>query len=147
MKYEKMSSIGIMLGRNIADVIPRNIKYDFLVPVPLHISKKRERTYNQSDFICRGISEITGIPVLPRLLKRNRFTKSQTKMDKIQRIENVRGAFEVNPLHAELIRGKNVILADDVITTGSTILECARILKENRAGHVLICSAAYDALD
>lgn len=147
MKYEKMKSIGIVLGNEIARIIPLAIKFDIVTPVPLHTAKERERTYNQSEFISRGIMEIKQIPVLPKLLSRNRFTKSQTKMDKFERIENVRGAFEINPKYQEFISGKNVILVDDVITTGSTILECARVLKENKAGYVLVCSAAYDALD
>jgi len=146
MKYEKMKSIGTMLGKEIGAVIPDNIHFDYAVPVPLHLAKERERTYNQSDYICRGIAEITGSKALPRLLKRTRFTKSQTKLDKLQRIENVKGVFEINPKYKNLIAGKNIILVDDVITTGSTILECARVLKENNAGYVTVCSAAYDAI-
>ena len=147
LKYEKMKSIGLVLGREIGKAIPGDIKFDYAVPVPLHPAKIRERTYNQSDYICKGISEILGTQVIPKLLKRTRYTKSQTKLDKTARMENVKGAFTINPKHKNTITGKNIILADDVITTGATILECAKILKENGAGKVIICSAAYDALD
>jgi len=147
LKYEKMKSIGLMLGKEIAEIIPPSVKFDYAVPVPLHRAKERERTYNQSEFICRGIAEIPGITVIPKLLERNRFTKSQTKMDKHQRIDNVKNAFEINPKHKGTVTGKNIVLADDVITTGATILECSRVLKEAGAGYVLVCSAAYDALD
>lgn len=147
LKYEKMKSIGIMLGKELAGIIPRGIKFDYTVPVPLHTAKERERTYNQSEFICRGIADVLEITVLPKLLKRTRFTKSQTKMDKHERIENVRNVFEINSKHKGTSEEKNIVLVDDVITTGSTILECAKVLKEAGAGYVLVCSTAYDALD
>lgn len=146
LKYEKMKSIGFMLGKEIACSLPGDIQFDYSVPVPLHLAKERERTYNQSEYICRGIKERAGAEVLPKLLKRNKYTKSQTKLDKLQRQENVKGVFEINPKQKSLIAGKNIILIDDVITTGATILECAHILKENGAGYVLVCSAAYDAI-
>jgi ComF family protein len=147
LKYEKMKSIGIKLGKEIAENMPKTSKIDLAVPVPLHFAKLRERTYNQSDYICRGIGSNRKIDTIPKLLKRNRFTKSQTKLDKYARQENVRSAFELNPKYKEVIQGKNIILVDDVITTGATILECARVLKESGAAYVIVCSAAYDALD
>jgi ComF family protein len=146
LKYEKMKSIGILLGKEIASAIPVSVKFDFAVPVPLHKAKERERTYNQSDYICRGIAEGLKIKVLPKLLTRTRFTKSQTKMDRNQRIENVKDAFRINPKYPEDAAGKNIILVDDVITTGSTILECAQVLNNSGANYVSVCSAAYDAL-
>ena len=147
LKYEKMKSIGYMLGNEIGKNLPQGIKFNYAIPVPLHIAKYRERTYNQSEYLCMGLSSITGSEVIPKLLLRNRFTKSQTKLDREERSKNVSGAFEINSKYKNVIHGKNVILADDVITTGATILECARVLREGGAGHVMICSAAYDALD
>jgi ComF family protein len=147
LKYEKMKSIGILLGNEIASAIPLSVKFDFAIPVPLHKAKERERTYNQSDYICRGIAEELKINVLPELLIRTRFTKSQTKMDRNQRIENVKDAFQINPKYPREAAGKNIILVDDVITTGSTILECVHILKNSGANYIITCSAAYDALD
>jgi len=114
--------------------------------VPLHRAKERERTYNQSLFICKGIGETLNIAAPDNFMKRNRFTETQTRLDKPGRKENVRGAFEINPKIKQNITGKNIILADDVITTGATILECARVLKENGCGKILICSAAYAVL-
>ncbi len=147
MKYEKMKSIGVKLGKEIAKNLPYGINFDYCTPVPLHIAKKRERTYNQSEFICRGMCKITGTITIYNLLKRIKFTKSQTRIHKTERIENVRGAFELNTKYIHTIRDKNIIVVDDVITTGATILECARVLKEAGAGNVFVCSAAYDALD
>jgi len=143
-KYSRMKSIGKVFGKKIGEEIRSGFpgKYDYTVPVPLHKSKLRERTYNQSDYICRGIGEELNIKPLEKCLGRTRCTKTQTKLSITEREENVRDAFAVNPKYGELINGKNIILVDDVITTGSTILECARVLKENGCGEVTVCSIA-----
>jgi ComF family protein len=144
LKYSKMKSIGKLFGNKIGDEIQSRFpgEYDYAVPVPLHKSKYRERTYNQSDYICRGIGESLHIKPIEKCLKRNRYTKTQTKLSITEREENVRNAFCLNEKYSGLIKGKNIILADDVITTGSTILECARVLKENGCSDVTICSIA-----
>ncbi len=144
LKYSRMKSIGKVFGRKIGEEIHARFpgNYDFTVPVPLHRSKLRERSYNQSDFICRGISEALSIKPLEKCLKRTRYTKTQTKLSITEREENVRGAFTLNEKYAETIKGKNIILVDDVITTGSTILECARVLRESGCVGVTVCSIA-----
>lgn len=149
MKYRKMKSIGKLFGSETGKRIisVNGMKFDYVIPVPLHSAKARERTYNQSDYIARGIAETIGAGVLRNALKRTRFTKSQTRLDKSQRKENVSGAFEINPKQKDKITGKNIILADDVITTGATILECAKVLRESGAGKIWICSAAYAELN
>jgi ComF family protein len=144
LKYSKMKSIGKLFGKIIGNELQKRIpvKYDYAVPVPLHLSKLRERTYNQSDYICLGIEEALNIKSLAKCLKRTRFTKTQTKLSIDERHENVRNAFALNPKYRNTIAGKNIVLADDVITTGSTILECAKVLKENGCGEVTVCSIA-----
>lgn len=149
MKYEKIKSIGRMFGEEIAAHIAKitETKFDFAVPVPLHRAKERERTYNQSHFICRGIADKLDIKIRNKSIKRVRFTQTQTKLHKLERKENVLGAFCFREKFREEFAGKNIILADDVITTGATILECARVLKENGCGKIMLCSAAYAVLD
>lgn len=149
MKYRKMKSIGKLLGSETGKQIisVNGMKFDYVIPVPLHRAKVRERTYNQSDYIAMGISEVIGAEVIRDALKRTRFTESQTRFDKVQRRENVSGAFEINTKQKDKITGKNIILADDVITTGATILECAKTLKLAGAGNIWICSAAYAELN
>jgi ComF family protein len=141
-----MKSIGKVFGRELGGRIA-GLKEEFhlVIPVPLHKAKHRERTYNQSDYICCGINEITGIPVIENCLKRVRYTESQTRLDFSQRAANVKDAFRLNKKYTEGIKGKNIILADDLITTGSTILECARILKSAGCGKLLACSIAVAA--
>jgi ComF family protein len=148
MKYCKLKSIGRLFGREIGNLINSlNIgKIDYVIPVPLHNARRRDRTYNQSEFIAEGAAGIIGADVLFKALKRTRYTGTQTKLNKPQRKENVKDAFAVNPEFSKIICNKNILLVDDVITTGATILECAAVLKAAGAGKILVCSAAYAEL-
>lgn len=149
LKYQKIKSAGIMLGREIGNcinTIPEAEKFDVIIPVPLHKAKQRDRSYNQSEYIAKGVSVVLKLPVLKNTVSRTRFTPTQTKLNKAQRLENVSGAFEINEANKADIEGKNIILCDDVITTGATILECASVLKKSGCGRLWICSAAYAEL-
>ncbi len=148
MKYRKMRSVGRMLGRDLGRLIAEMDAppFDLVIPVPLHKAKFRDRTYNQSDFIADGINETLRIKVMTGAIKRTRFTPSQTKLDKAARKENVSDAFAVNPKHAGEIKRKNIVVVDDVITTGATILECCSALKKSGAGKIWAVSAAYAEL-
>ena len=143
MKYGKMKSVGRMFGREIGGRVSSqsSFTWDYIIPVPLHKAKLRDRTYNQSEFIALGINEILKTTVLNDGILRTRFTGTQTKLNKQQRKENVKEAFSVN--HKNNVTGKNILVVDDVITTGATILECAETLKNAGAGIVWVCSAAY----
>jgi ComF family protein len=148
MKYGKMKSIGRMFGREIANRITSLSleKWDFVIPVPLHKARKRDRTYNQSEYIAEGAAQVLKTEVLPDAIKRIRRTGTQTRLNKLQRKENVKDAFAVQPESASLIQNKNILLVDDVITTGATILECAEAFKAAGAGRIWVCSAAYAEL-
>jgi ComF family protein len=147
LKYQKIKSAGKMLGEEIGKYIAlTGVKFDYIIPVPLHKAKLRERTYNQSRFIAEGIACITGIALTDDTIRRTRFTGTQTKLNKAERKQNVLNAFEVVPAAAGKLRGKNIIIADDVITTGATILECAAVVKKAGADKLWICSAAYAEL-
>lgn len=100
-----------------------------LVPVPLFHARQREREYNQAWELCRALSKRTRIPALDAM-KRIRPTTPQASLSRNQRIENLRGAFTVSRgvLRKNTLRDKAVLLVDDVLTTGSTTSECARIL-------------------
>lgn len=143
LKYDGMTSLGVELGRKLGERLRAEIpieKYDGVIPVPLHRAKCRERGYNQSDFIGKGIQEVTGLPVFQSVLHRKRFTKSQTELDAAERKMNVSGAFD---LHKGFdVSGRSFVLVDDVITTGATIEACAAALKEHDARYVLAASVA-----
>jgi len=132
IKYDGYHSLGVKAGRFVGERIaaePLLSKSDFLIPVPLHSIKKRERGYNQSEYICRGIREVTGIPVRTDLLEREKYTVSQTQLTFEERQKNVGDAFRINARRRDEIAGRSFILVDDVITTGSTINACAKELR------------------
>jgi ComF family protein len=101
-----------------------------LVPVPLHRRRLRQREFDQALALAWYLSQGVGIPCEAEILRRQRDTKSQVGLNFTERDQNVRGAFEVR--HPQSIRGKTVLLIDDVYTTGATVNECARVLQ--RAG-------------
>ncbi len=113
---------------------------DALVPVPLFSARYRERGFNQSEEICKGISRLTRLPILTSVLLRIRYTQQQAKFSREQRMDNVRGAFRVK--NSESIAGKRIALVDDVITTGSTMNECAKCLIEAGASQAVVFSIA-----
>ena len=127
---------GIWLGKILLDY--DLVRYDFIVPVPLHRTKKRERGYNQADFIAVGVSKILDIPVAKNLLKKVKHTVSQTSLKSDERKINLWDAFRVNPSFD--LRGKKILLVDDVLTTGSTVNTCALVLLENSASLVDIAT-------
>jgi ComF family protein len=144
LKYEQMKSIGIKFGKILGEKIKEriNVTFDYIVPVPLHRAKERERKFNQSTFLCRGANSVLNIELGEKCLMRLRYTESQTKLSVDERKENVKDAFVVRKQYTENILGKNIILVDDVVTTGSTILECASVLKSAGYDKVLACTLA-----
>jgi competence protein ComFC len=111
----------------------RNPDFDALVPVPLHSARRREREFNQAEAIAELLAERCGKRVV-KALQRIRHTDSQTRHDRAERMENLRGAFRVRQPDAVLNR--RLVLVDDVFTTGSTVEECARVLTEAGAASV-----------
>lgn len=111
-------------------------QFDIIVPVPLHPTRQRERGFNQASLLAELLSSRISIPCKP-LLKRIRYTTTQTALDRAERMENLHNAFRLRK-NAD-VRGLHVLLIDDVLTTGSTLSECARVLK--RAGAVSVYAA------
>ena len=131
------------LGRTLADNIKSNRpdwNIDLIVPVPLHKLKKAERGYNQSFYIAKGIGKFLGITFSDRIVKRIKYTESQTTMTLNKREENISGAFRVRNKNA--IKNKSILIVDDVITTGATISECGKILLEAGAEKIYAASIA-----
>ncbi len=112
---------------------------DAILPVPLHPSRERERGFNQAYILAKLLSRRHGVPVLKGLLRRIRPTPPQAGKRR-ERIRNVRGAFRVH--HPEQIRGRSILLVDDVYTTGATVNECARVLMKAGARGVWVYTLA-----
>ena len=143
LKYNKRFSTGKFLGNILAENLKQKIsrwKIDFIIPVPLHHLKKAERGYNQSFYIAKGLSKGLNIPVAQNFIKRKRFTESQTTMTLKERQGNIEGAFKAK--RNLNLKGKNILLVDDVITTGSTVLECGKVLIKTAANKVYAVSVA-----
>jgi ComF family protein len=115
---------------------------DYLVPIPLHRRKLRERGYNQAELIASGMSEVTGIPVRTDLVRRKKFTQTQTMLSLEERKKNMDDAFEEVPVAIRNLENNTCILVDDVITTGSTIISCARELRAAGASRTIAASSA-----
>jgi len=143
LKYNQKFLLGIFLGEMLGQTYQNlfnDWKIDLILPVPLHHIKKAERGYNQSQFIVKGINKVLNTDVKVNILRRKRFTQSQTHLNQHEREENVCGAFGVkNPKY---ITGKSILVIDDVITTGATINECAKVLLDNGALKVYSASVA-----
>lgn len=143
LKYDKKFPVGIFLGKVLAAEIKSsktNWKFDLIIPIPLHQLKKAERGYNQAYYIAKGVGKIFKVKVSDRIVKRIKYTESQTTMNLNEREENISGAFKVK--WNTQVRGKNILLLDDVITTGATISECGKILLEAGASKVYAASIA-----
>ena len=117
----------------------RQSHFDVIVPVPLHPTRQRERGFNQAGLLAELLSAQTSIRCKP-LLERTRYTTTQTALDRSERMENLHNAFRLRK-NAN-VRGLRVLLVDDVLTTGSTLNECARILKRGGAFSVHAATAA-----
>ena len=143
IKYNKKFLAGVLLGRLLAESLEDKInswKIDLIIPVPLHHLKKAERGYNQAEYIAKGISKRSGIRMQNNVIRRVRYTQTQTTMTLKEREQNITKAFKVKRKKA--ITGKNLLLVDDVITTGATVKECGKILKDNGAKIIYACSTA-----
>ncbi len=145
LKYNNKRSIGKILGEILGSSIKDEhdfITADAILPVPLHKLRMRERGYNQSELIANGVSKVIGVKVISDLLVRVKNTQTQTKLNFYERRENVKDAFKVKNKYNSYIVGRKFIIVDDVITTGSTIVECAKVLKQKGAEKVYAISVA-----
>ena len=147
LKYDRKPALGPPLGRALAACfagagddgqgLPSDI--EVICPVPLHAHRLRERGFNQSEVISRHLGQALGVASEP-LLVRTRITAPQVGLPYRKREENVRGAFAVSP--GAQVRGRRILVIDDVWTTGATLRECARVLRRAGAAEVFLLAVA-----
>ncbi len=143
LKYKGIQEIGVELGKIYGHVLMNSgfiRDIDLVIPVPLHPSKERTRGFNQSLLISRGISEVTGLPVDAGTLRRISSTSTQTKKSRYDRWKNVEGTFIIEDNFS--VKGKHILLVDDVITTGSTMESCVNELLKSEGVRVSVAALA-----
>ncbi len=130
LKYKNHPEIGVVMGRMMAKELMKSGLFediDALVPVQLAKKRERERGYNQSLELAKGVSEVTGLPIANLVIRRTKFVGSQTKRGRWERNENVEHVFE---LVDDNISDQHLLLIDDVVTTGATVIACAKEMQK-----------------
>lgn len=125
VKYKNQRELAVKLGERYGEVLknaPIFKSVEVIVPVPLHPKKEHQRGYNQSDLFAQGLSISMQIPWEQHALKRTHYTETQTKKTKLERLENVLNVFALDDISK--IKGKHVLLVDDVLTSGATLDAC-----------------------
>jgi ComF family protein len=144
LKYNGQTAVGVTLGNLLAIKLNESPYYqaiDYIIPVPLHQKKERQRGYNQSSYIADGIAERMNVPVSKNQLIRNKLTETQTKKSRYSRYENMLTVFEITD--SAMLQNKHILLIDDVITTGSTIEACGNSLLKCGVNKLSIASVAF----
>lgn len=108
--------------------------YDIIIPVPMYKSKKSLRGYNQCELMARDLADKFNLMLETDILLKNKSTKMQSSLGKVERTKNVQGAYKIN--YSDKIKGKNVVLLDDIYTTGATIKECKKMLKLSQCNNI-----------
>lgn len=142
-KYNEMTAISKFLAKEAAIYLDKYnpfSKIDYLVPIPLHRVKKRMRGFNQAELLTRHLAPLINCEHVPKLVVRNRFTTTQTKLNRSKRKQNVADAFMVNKRY--IVKGKSILIMDDVFTTGATTNSISKMLKESGAAKVYVLTIA-----
>ena len=142
LKYHNKRALAPPMGRLLYGAIEEIGAVDLVVPVPLHLSRLRKRGFNQASLLCE-VLEKKGYAVAHDLLLRRRNTDSQAGLSRKARLKNVQGAFEVK--EKRLVKGRTILLVDDVLTTGSTLSACGRVLRS--AGAESVSALAFARRD
>lgn len=132
MKYNGHKEYGMIMGRMMANELYADGFFDGvdrIIPMPLHYKKRKARGYNQSEWIAKGVAQVTGLPIDTGVVERSVHTGSQTRMSMTERRENVEGAFTMI-VPPERLAGQHLLIIDDVLTTGATATACAAAFRD-----------------
>jgi competence protein ComFC len=147
LKYKNKPEVAQLLGKWYGQDLKKSAVFsniDYIIPVSLHKKRLQKRGYNQSEYFAKGLSEVLNIPVVTNVLTKSKFTETQTHKTREERAENISTSFQLqNP---ETINNKNILLVDDVITTGATTEACILKLQDNTNATISVASIAYATL-
>jgi ComF family protein len=144
LKYKSNGDVGLFIGKQMGALLAASERFasiDALVPVPLHPQALSKRGFNQAALICEGIGQVWHKPVLMGAIARTKHTNTQTKQSRAERWDNMENAFTIKDPAS--IKGKHLLLIDDVITTGATIEACGKTLLSIEGVKVSVAAAAY----
>ena len=148
LKYQFQPNLGVMLGELIGHYFKQEFldkQIDFVIPVPLHPHKQKIRGYNQSELLTRGIGNVLKQVISDdTILTRTLFTETQTQKNKEERWNNVKSAFYLEK--KEQLKNKNIVLVDDVITSGATIEACIHELRKSEVKAIYVICLALPSL-
>lgn len=143
-KFSREQELAPVLGFCLTqawDLHFSQLPIDFLVPVPVHAERLKERGYNQAERLARHLSSYSSIPCLTAL-QRNRHMKGQASRDRKERLQALEGAYACDPALRDLVSGRRILLVDDIYTTGATAEACSQALLEGGAGEVYVITVA-----
>jgi ComF family protein len=143
-KYKSNRELGFYFGRCMGKSFLQSNRFnnvDFLVPLPLHPKKEKQRGYNQAAVLCDGIADVMQVPVLKNTILRPTATETQTHKNRINRWQNMEGKFSLS--NPDIIHDKHVLLIDDVVTTGATLESCGLQLLQAHGLRLSIATLAY----
>lgn len=145
-KYKNRKEIGLVMGEIFAYELKQTAwiqTVSCIIPIPLHPKKMKTRGYNQSEEFAAGLANVLGIPLQTEILKRVKFSETQTRKTKYKRWENVKGIFQVENPH--LLQDQHILLVDDVLTTGATIEAASISLQQASNIKISVATLAYAA--
>lgn len=144
MKFHEYRNLAYRLGEEMAVTLDNRAELkraDFIIPVPLHRARHRDRGYNQSALLGERISKLSGIPYADVLVRTKNNPPQSTRISSDERLRNVKNIFRLK--EGAGITRKRIILIDDVVTSGATVNECAKTLEKGGAHEVMVLAAAY----
>lgn len=144
LKYKGEKKLGATIGKLMGNEMIDSSFFDgidVIIPIPLHIHKLKKRGYNQAEWIAKGISDITGIPIRTEILYRTIETQSQTSQSMYDRWLNTRNTFGIKDISQ--LKDKHILLVDDVLTTGATLISCIETIEKQISCEISVLTLAF----